>query len=244
MNVRMRKPLATMLICFVCVGLGFTPAAAEGTWETTLQGRDLDGDSSTTEAYYDTALNITWLADANFAKTTGYDADGLMTWSAAKAWAAGLSLGGSTRWRLPVVRPVDGVAADDANISNIGTEDWGYNISAPGTLYAGSTASEMAHLFFQTLGNTSVCDPGTSSDSSCVPPMERTRSPGPFVNYPRENSYFWSATSYAPKNSFEAAWVFFFSDGLQLIYPKEREFYALAVHPGDVGRRVSTTVKP
>ena len=37
----------------------------QGTWETTLQARDLDGNLSTAEAYYDTDLDITWLADAN-----------------------------------------------------------------------------------------------------------------------------------------------------------------------------------
>lgn len=37
------------------------PAAhAAGTWETRLQGRDLDGNAATFEACYDTALNITW----------------------------------------------------------------------------------------------------------------------------------------------------------------------------------------
>jgi hypothetical protein len=28
---------------------------------------------------YDTDLNVTWLADANYAQTSGYDADGFMT---------------------------------------------------------------------------------------------------------------------------------------------------------------------
>ena len=32
----------------------------QGTWETTLQARDLNGDS-VTDTFYDTALNITWL---------------------------------------------------------------------------------------------------------------------------------------------------------------------------------------
>lgn len=50
---------------------------------------------------YDTDLNITWLADANYAKTSGYDADGLMTWAAANAWAQNLTYGGYTDWRLP-----------------------------------------------------------------------------------------------------------------------------------------------
>ena len=52
-------------------------------------------------AVYDTDLNITWLADADYAKTSGYDADGLLSWPDAKAWAAGLSIEGVTGWRLP-----------------------------------------------------------------------------------------------------------------------------------------------
>ena len=36
---------------------------------------------------YDTDRDITWLQDANYAQTSGYDGDGLMNWSAATAWA-------------------------------------------------------------------------------------------------------------------------------------------------------------
>lgn len=41
------------------------PVSGQGTWETTLQGRDLDGNAATFEAYYDTVLDITWLADTD-----------------------------------------------------------------------------------------------------------------------------------------------------------------------------------
>ena len=34
---------------------------------------------------YDDVLNVTWLQDANYAKTSGYDADGRMNWTAATA---------------------------------------------------------------------------------------------------------------------------------------------------------------
>lgn len=38
----------------------------QGTWETTLQPRDLDGNAANgPEAFYDTVLDITWLRDAN-----------------------------------------------------------------------------------------------------------------------------------------------------------------------------------
>src|SRR3989344_215147 len=73
---------ATALVVIVLGASSFAHAASvsgQGTWETTLQGRDLDGNLSTAEAYYDTALNITWLANANYAGTT-------MDWSNANAW--------------------------------------------------------------------------------------------------------------------------------------------------------------
>ena len=56
---------------------------------------------------YDDDLDITWLQDANYAMTTGYDADGLMTWSEAMIWAENLvyfDLDGGLmydNWRLP-----------------------------------------------------------------------------------------------------------------------------------------------
>src|SRR3989344_2551084 len=75
------------------------PVSGQGTWETTLQGRDLDGNLSTAEAYYDTALNITWLADANYGLGSIYDladgyGNGAMTWTNANAWAASLNING------------------------------------------------------------------------------------------------------------------------------------------------------
>ena len=56
--------------CVLAVVTSTSRAAAisgQGTWETTLQPRDLDGNTSTIEAYYDTVLNITWLANATYA---------------------------------------------------------------------------------------------------------------------------------------------------------------------------------
>ena len=75
---------------------------------------------------YDTVNNITWAADANLAQTSSYDADGLMTWADAVAWADQLTLGGYTDWSLPST-PV---------------EDYGYNV----------TSSQMGDLFYNQLG--------------------------------------------------------------------------------------------
>ena len=50
---------------------------------------------------YDTILDVTWLADADYAQTSGYDADGKMDWASAVAWAEQLSHCGYNDWRLP-----------------------------------------------------------------------------------------------------------------------------------------------
>ncbi|MEO7387381.1 MAG: PEP-CTERM sorting domain-containing protein [Gammaproteobacteria bacterium] len=210
------------------------PVSGQGTWETTLQSRDLDGNSATVEAYYDTVLNITWLANANFAQTSGFDADGLMVWATANSWATGLNINGITGWRLPTVSPVDGTTADDATFSNIGTEDEGHNISAPGTLFAGSTASELAHLFYNTLGDKSVCNPATSTTSQCISqPGSGLTNTALFANLVAGR--YWSSTTYSLSTG--NAWSFsttVSSSGLQGNTDKTSGLYAWAVHPGDV----------
>ena len=50
---------------------------------------------------YDDVLDVTWLQDANYAKTSGFDSDGLMNWDDAVAWSDNLSFGGFDDWRLP-----------------------------------------------------------------------------------------------------------------------------------------------
>jgi LPXTG-motif cell wall-anchored protein len=57
---------------------------------------------------YDDVLNITWLADANYAITSGWAEtwqvptfDGRMYWDMAMLWASTLEFGGYTDWRLP-----------------------------------------------------------------------------------------------------------------------------------------------
>ena len=56
---------------------------------------------------YDDVLDITWLQDANYAQTSGFDADGKMSWLDANTWAANLSYGGAVNWRLPIINTPD-----------------------------------------------------------------------------------------------------------------------------------------
>ncbi len=70
------------------------PVCGQGTWETTLQARDINNDNIV-DAWYDTSSDITWLANWN--------ANGQMTWSQAMNWAALLDVYGVSGWRLPTV---------------------------------------------------------------------------------------------------------------------------------------------
>ena len=211
-------------------GLCFSQAYAvsvsgQGTWETTLQARDLDGVISTTEAYYDTVLGITWLADPNYAMTSGYDADGLMIWSVADSWVAGLDINGFVDWRLPDISPIDGVAFNYTE-ANDGTTDLGFNISAPGTLYKYSTGNELAYMFYNTLGNLAYVD-----TSGAVQAGYGATNSGPFSDLAY---FYWSGqvdTRYPTTN----ALGFGVDKGRQRSLTMDRFAFAWAVHPGDIG---------
>ena len=50
---------------------------------------------------YDDVLDITWLQDANYAKTSGYDFDGRLNWYDALEFVDQLEIGSFTEWKLP-----------------------------------------------------------------------------------------------------------------------------------------------
>jgi hypothetical protein len=118
----------------------------QGTWEYTLLGRDINrhavaATDSSAIYLYDTKLGVTWLRDA-YANPTA-NGNGTMTWSEATSWAANLStsMGALSNWRLPTMTDTGTLGC---NFSYGGT-DCGYH---PDT-----ASSEMASLFFDTLGN-------------------------------------------------------------------------------------------
>ena len=90
-------------------------------------------------AYYDDVADLTWLADADYAYTSGYHPDGRFSWGSANSWAAGLDVAGVTGWRLGVTLSSD--PGCDNNSAGYAT---GYNC----------TGSEMGNLFYNVLGNT------------------------------------------------------------------------------------------
>lgn len=168
------------------------------------------------QAYYDTALDITWVADALLARTSGYDSDGFMTWDQAQAWIGTLNTSnylGVNTWRLPNI--VDtGTPGCDFGYS--GT-DCGYNVDL--------STGEMAHLYYSTLGNLAYYD---TSGHGPQPGWGETKT-GPFSNIRPLN--YWSGTTYAPRPV--DAWHFWFPDGYQDFQGKHHLADAWAVSPGD-----------
>ena len=61
----------------------------------------------------DTDLGIAWLADANYSETSGYNTNGIMTWSAANNWVNQLNAGGHSDWRLPTTAEFSHLFSDE-----------------------------------------------------------------------------------------------------------------------------------
>ncbi len=184
--------LAAMLLAG---GLGFTGAAQAALHD---RGGGL---------IYDDVLEITWLWDANHAQTRIYDADGMMTWDKAVAWADGLSYYDSVRvtswddWRLPTSLNRDG------------------SDPCPGYSCIGS---EMGHMFYNNMEG--------SAESSILAASDPNDYLSLFENL--QSYVYWSGTEYAPNTG--NAWGFSTGGGIQDNSNKYDHHYAWAVRDGDV----------
>lgn len=218
LSYRFSALTATFLLLNLLSNSAYAVAVSgQGTWESTLHGRDLDGDRTTFEAYYDTSLDITWLADANYVKTSGRHSNGRNIWFHQNNWANNLDVHGVKGWRLPTIIDTGNIGCD---YSDLGGTDCGYNVDT-GT-------SEMAHLWFETLGNLAYND---TSGNSNQPGWGLTNT-GPFENL--QDGVYWSGTEYAP-NPVNEAWAFNAIYGYQGYTVKSATYYAWAVRSGDVG---------
>jgi hypothetical protein len=244
-----RARLIGALCASFCLLNGFitpiyaTGISGQGTWETTLQPRDLDGNLSTAEAYYDTDLNITWLANANLAASnsfglayltdlgpypgdpSGYNGfifpQGYINWPGAKFWIDAMNTAnylGYNGWRLPTVTDT-GTAG--CNLGYTGT-DCGWNVD--------TATGEMAHMFYTTLGDRAYYD---TSGNYPQAGWGLTNT-GPFSNL--QSYSYWSATGYALHATL--AWHFDFLYGVQFQFDKTNTLYGWVVHSGDVGAAV------
>ena len=170
---------------------------------------------------YDDVLDITWLQDANYAKTSGYDANGLMTWDESITWADSLVYGGYDDWRL-----FNG-AYDDTNCSS--------SYKNP-DLYFGSncTASELGHVFYE--------DFNLAADQSIeMATGEGLNNLNLFKNV--QNSSYWSGSTFSWMTN--TAGFFTTLYGAQSIAGTSGNMYAWAVRDGDVaGGNVSEVPEP
>jgi hypothetical protein len=171
---------------------------------------------------YDDVLNITWLQDANFAQTSGYDSDGKMNWGDANAWAAQLEYGGYDNWRLPsanLMNPTSPCYHPD------GRCDKGYN----------NTTGELGHMFYYNLGNLGYRDASNNfqPDNGLTNISFTDGNSGASVSFLNlYNSVYRYSEEYAPDTG--EAWNFFTTTGSQTPHHKNLNYYSWAVRDGDV----------
>lgn len=203
----MNKQLLLSAISVGLVSLGMSgnaDAALVGRLAATPGGTDY-------QAYYDDVADLTWLADANYAVTSGYAAAnasssseintfGQMTFQGANDWVAQLSVNGATGWRLPTTLQPDSTCNGSASTG------------------FGCTGSELGNLFYNVLGGTSQNDIVDAHNAN-------------YNLFSNIQSYtYWSGTVF----DLSSAWSFSFSGGHQSASPKSSLVYAWAVRTGDV----------
>lgn len=166
---------------------------------------------------YDSTRNITWLADMNCAKTSGFDADGLMKWAQAATWANNLVYGGFDDWRPPTLNPADTSCGSNCNPGGgFPQQSYGYNC----------TGGELSGLFDTDLdikvGESVLVQTGDTA--------EQIANLALFSNV--QDFGYWSGTQYAPES--DRAWGFYANGGFQNFVYKEFSLWAVAVRPRDV----------
>lgn len=219
-----RKLIAPLALWLSCSGAA----------QAVLQGRDVDGVSANGyEAYYDTVLNVTWLADANYAKTSGADSSGAMSWDGAMSWAGGLEYQGVTGWRLPHLEPLNGVSivyySPNLQDAYNGHIDSGFNITSP--------RNELAYMYYVNLRLQGAISPdgtfqlGAGINPSGVQPIPDVPT-GYFVNL--QSNMYW--TSVRDQDEYQKSWGLWTSSFVTGASGRDYRYhahYAWAVHDGD-----------
>lgn len=152
------------------------------------------------------------------------------------AWAANLTYGGFSNWRLPTIN----VSTQNGGcvLSRTGGTDCGYNVL--------TANSELAYMFYENLGNVAYYDTlgngaqlgWDSLNTSFIDAA--TNNTVSFINLNR--TVYWSGTEYALNNN--NAWYFSTNLGFQKVINKSYGFYAWAVRDGDIGAVTSSVPEP
>lgn len=209
---------AGVLLCAATTLAGATPVPGQGTWQTVLKARDLDGDGSV-DAWYDSSRNLSWATNAN---ALGSATD----FYAVRDWVASFDLHGVTGWRLPTILPTVGSFPVCVDYTYDGSGDCGYNVSA--------ARSELAHMYQVVLGNL----PEVDETGAVRPPGWGLTNTGPFDGLV-EGDYPTALTlDYVDDTGavLPLVWLFKTTYGYQDHgLAGDPTFHAWAVHDGDVG---------
>ncbi|WKZ13722.1 MAG: hypothetical protein QY320_07120 [Gammaproteobacteria bacterium] len=209
-----------------------------------LLGRDLNGSAGSFEAYYDTVLDITWLADANLAQSNQFGVTGInlsngrMEWGTANNWIAAMNAAnylGINDWRLPAMYDIDNDGCVVDSYSSYDGGDCGYNVVS-----TGPQASELSSLFYDTLANLAAFTTSGALCTTYAAPCPRWQNTAPFANLGEGNFYWYGqeTTTDSSGNDWGLpayyAW-YFGPSGTQRPQDKEGSFYnAWAVVDGDL----------
>lgn len=182
---------------------------------------------------YDDILDVTWLQDADYARTSGYKPNGKMPWADALKWVRELVYHDSVRnvdirgWRLPRVLPVAGNEYNGRFCFD-GSSDEGYNIASP--------RSELSYMFHVNLGLKSYYSPtGKNQAQECG--AAGNGKAGYIVNVGLvrnlKSHIYWSGSSVEPYTD-RNAWIFDATYGYQNFYNKNDMLSPWPVHDGNV----------
>lgn len=207
------KIVSSAALVLSSVGAFAGPISGQGTWETTLQARDINGDSEV-DAYYDTELNITWLADANVLGER-------LTWSDAVSWAASLDIYGVTGWELPAT-----------SITAYGGNGWcDYGLGGHDCGYRPETVNPLAHMYYETLGNAGAYY--DAAQGAFISEGTGLANTGPFRNL--QDRAYWSGTLTPDPMR---AWDLNFYEGALNHVAIDHPLFAWATHQGDIAAPV------
>ncbi len=198
---------------------------------------------------YDSTLNITWLQDANYAQTSGYSATGQMTWQQANTWADNLDYYDSangvsyTGWTLPSALPANGTNYVTTYAAN-GSTDHGLNMTAGNT--------QLPYLFYVELGNQGNRLLDNTNNPAYTGIMNTTFQDA--AHGDATDSFFnvqapQTLAQVNPQTFTDVYWTnqlepsgqaidFYTAVGFQANDATSNQFYAWAVHPGDVGGNI------
>jgi hypothetical protein len=200
---------------------------------------------------YDTELNVTYLTDGNYAKTSGYvaaraaagattvSADGRMTYAESQAWAAGLNYRGVTGWRLPRADLSPACLANQnqclgGELEHLMTHF--FTSPFPGVaIYCSSAVRTESGIDTNIVGGYDYCS-GTAPVTDVAANLVTVANCTPQT----EACWFWTGDLY---QNTSLPWIAVY-DGRQSTAADSTKIFAWAVHDGDIHTLATDSTPP